>query len=135
VGKNYYALLAVRREATPAEIRRAYEIALARASRDGATRHMVDLVTAYEVLSDAGRRAVYDEIGIGVVPERVPNTYGRQVPFRGSHLGLAARRRSSPAGPTVLPTPKAGPSSGLLIALALLAVNAVALAVVVLASR
>jgi curved DNA-binding protein CbpA len=135
VGKDYYALLAVRREASPAEIRRAYETALARASRDGATRHMVDLVKAYEVLSHPGRRSLYDRTGFGVIPERVPNTYGRQVPFRGGHLGLAARRRGTPPSPNVFPVVRRGPSATFLIALSLVAITALALAVTVLASR
>lgn len=135
MGKDYYALLAVRREASPAEIRRAYETALARASRDGATRHMVDLVKAYEVLSHPGRRSLYDRTGFGVLPERVPNTYGRQVPFRGGHLGLAARRRHAAPAPSVLPVSRPGPSRAFLVALSLAAVTAVSLAVAVLASR
>jgi curved DNA-binding protein CbpA len=135
VGKDYYTLLSVRREATPAEIRRGYETALARASRDGATRHMVDLLKAYEVLSHPGRRSVYDRTGFGVVPERVPNTYGRQVPFRGGHLGLAARRRSAVTAPDVLPAARRGPSGPYLVALSLLAITAVSLAVAVIAAR
>jgi curved DNA-binding protein CbpA len=135
VGKDYYTLLGVRREATPAEMRRAYEIALARASRDGATRHMVDLVKAYEVLSHPGRRKVYDHTGFGVVPERVPNTNGRQVPFRGGHLGFAARRRTAVPAHYELPAERRGPSLALLLALALIAVTAVSLAVAVLAAR
>lgn len=100
MGKNYYDLLNVRRDASPAELKRAYEVALSRASRDGATRHMVDLVAAYEVLSHPGRRQVYDSTGVGVVPERVPNTYGRPTAFRGGQLGLGARRR--PPAPGVI---------------------------------
>jgi curved DNA-binding protein CbpA len=124
VRRDYYALLDVRREASPAEIKRAYETALNRASRDGATRHMVDLVKAYEVLSHAGRRQVYDETGIGVVPERVPNTYGRAVAFRGGHMGLGVRRRSAAPSATVLPSHGrlGGPSRSMLIALSLIAV-------------
>lgn len=103
-GKSYYELLDVRRDATPSELRRGYEQALARANRDGATRHMVDLVAAYEVLSDHHRRRVYDETGLGVVPERVPNTHGRAVPWRGGSLGFAApHRRSGAPARMILP--------------------------------
>lgn len=84
---GYYELLGVRREATPAELRRAYESALARASREGATRHMVELVAAYEVLADPGRRRLYDGTGVAVPRERVPNTHGRVTPWRGGVLG------------------------------------------------
>jgi curved DNA-binding protein CbpA len=103
VAKNYYELLDVHPNASPAELKRGYEMALARANRDGATRYMMDLVKAYEVLSHPGRRKVYDTTGIGVVPERVPNTFGRPVAFRGGHLGLGVRRHSAPPGITVVP--------------------------------
>ena len=103
-GKDLYALLDVRRDASPAELRRCYELALQRANRDGATRHMVDLVKAYEILSQPDRRRVYDETGLTVVPERVPNTYGRAVPWRGGHLGLGHLRTRGAPGRTVVPS-------------------------------
>jgi hypothetical protein len=109
--RDFYELLGVRREATAEELRRGYETALARASRDGATRHMVDLVEAYEVLRDPGRRRTYDEIGIGVVPERVPNTFGRQVAFRGGGLGLGTARRT-PSAPAQTVVPGCPPQRG-----------------------
>ena len=102
-GRDYYELLGVRRDASVDELKRAYEVTLSRASRDGATKHMVDVVKAYEVLSHPGRRAFYDQTGHGVVPERVPNTYGRAVPFRGGRAALGQRRHAPPA-PNILPT-------------------------------
>lgn len=125
-GKNYYALLGVRRDATPAELKRAYEITLQRGSRDGATKHMVDVVKAYEVLSDPGRRRVYDQTGFGVVPERVPNDYGRATPFRGGRLAIGQRRHAPPA-PTILPAPpRAFPTTVVLTAALVAALLAVA---------
>lgn len=91
---DLYELLGVRRDASPAEVRRGYEQALSRANRQGATRHMLDLVQAHDVLSDASRRRLYDGTGVVAVRERRPNTYGRAVPFRGSLPGLGAPRRS-----------------------------------------
>jgi curved DNA-binding protein CbpA len=131
--QDYYRLLDVRRDASAAELKRAYELALSRANREGATRHMVDLVRAYEVLSNPGRRRVYDETGIGVVPERVPNDYGRAVPWRGGTLGLAARRRTTAPGLTIVPAMRKGPSRNLVLALGFLAVIACAIAVIVVA--
>ena len=73
MASDYYQLLGVRREATAAELKRAYEITLQRASRDGATKHMVDVVKAYEVLSHPARRSLYDQTGMAALHERVPN--------------------------------------------------------------
>ena len=97
-GKDLYGLLDVRREASAAEVRRSYEMALARAHRDGANRHMLDLVNAFEVLGDERRRRMYDQSGIAVLPERVPNTHGRAVPFRGSTLGRTSPAPKAPTG-------------------------------------
>ena len=130
--QDYYRLLDVHRDASAAELKRAYEVALSRANRDGATKHMVDLVKAYEVLSDPRRRRVYDETGLGVVPERVPNTYGRAVPWRGGSLGLRSNSRGA-VGSTVLPAARKGPSRSFVIAVASLAVIASALAVLAVA--
>jgi curved DNA-binding protein CbpA len=106
VSGDYYALLGARPDASPAELRRAYEIAVRQASRDGAVKHMADLVRAYEVLSDPGRRRLYDGTGRAVIPERTPNTHGRAVPWRGGQPALGQntvrRARHAPA-PTVIP--------------------------------
>jgi hypothetical protein len=80
--RNLYHLLGARPEATLAELRDNYERALAGANRTGATKHMMELVSAYEVLSNPHARAYYDKTGRAVRPERVPGTFGRQVPFR-----------------------------------------------------
>lgn len=108
--QDYYALLDVPRGATPEALRYAYELALSRANRDGATRHMVDIVAAYEVLSDPDRRRSYDATGVAVRPERVPNTHGRSVAFRDGHPGLGhGRRRGGVPGETLLPAWTARP--------------------------
>lgn len=106
---DLYELLGVRRDASPAEVRRGYEQALSRANRDGATRHMLDLVQAHDVLSDASRRRLYDGTGVVAVRERRPNTYGRAVPFRGSLPGLGTPRRSH-VSPALSVIPATGPS-------------------------
>ncbi|MGZ6838822.1 MAG: J domain-containing protein [Blastococcus sp.] len=118
---RYYELLGVRPEASPAELRRAYETALARASREGATRHMVELVAAYEALADPARRRLYDQTGLSVPRERVPNTHGRATPWRGGSLGLghATRRHVAPARSVVPSRRRRRPSRVLLGVLAI----------------
>ncbi len=63
--KNYYALLGVVRDATPEELKRAYYEAAQRLHPDknrspGETEMFLDVQQAYEVLSNAARRAEYD---------------------------------------------------------------------------
>jgi curved DNA-binding protein len=66
--KDYYAVLGVARDAKLDAIRRAYR-ALARKQHPdvdkspGATKRFQDLQEAYEVLSDAQKRARYDQLG------------------------------------------------------------------------
>jgi hypothetical protein len=79
---NYYELLGVSREASQEEIRRAYEIALNRAHRDGAFKHSEDLVRAYETLSDQRRRALYDRHGYEPIRERSPGAAPPPPPYR-----------------------------------------------------
>ncbi|MCW2542450.1 MAG: hypothetical protein JWM40_2 [Frankiales bacterium] len=65
---------------------------------------MVELVRSYEVLAHPQRRALYDATGRSVHPERVPNTYGRALPFRGGAPALGQTRRAPVRGATVIPT-------------------------------
>jgi Ca-activated chloride channel family protein len=63
--RDYYQLLGVGRNATPAAIKRAYHAAARkfhpdRNLRPGETEMFLDVQRAYEVLSDPGRRADYD---------------------------------------------------------------------------
>jgi hypothetical protein len=89
---NLYELLGSRSDAGSSELRQDYERALAAAHRCGGTKLAQEIVAAYELLSDPARRRVYDETGIGVPRERVPNAYGPAVPFRGGHPGLGQSR-------------------------------------------
>lgn len=95
VSKDLYELLGVQRQASAGELRRSYETALARASRDGATAYMLELVRAFEVLGDASRRRLYDQTGMVIARERVPNIHGMATGWRGGSLGLGAGRRAA----------------------------------------
>ena len=65
---DHYALLGVRREASPQEIEAAYRrAALERGYQDGAWRELRD---AYDVLRDPDQRAHYDETGDGALPKK-----------------------------------------------------------------
>jgi len=65
---DHYAVLGVRREASPQEIEAAYRrAALERGYQDGAWRELRD---AYEVLRDPDQRARYDETGDGAGPPK-----------------------------------------------------------------
>jgi curved DNA-binding protein len=66
--KDYYAVLGVARDAKPEAIRRAYRTLARKQHPDvdkspGATKRFQDLQEAYEVLSDAEKRARYDRLG------------------------------------------------------------------------
>ena len=65
-----YELLGVPVDASPERIRRADELEVARAHRNGATRHAVGLSGAFDVLSSPARRALYDRHGFTAVRER-----------------------------------------------------------------
>ena len=87
---SLYALLGSRPEASAFQLKHDYERALAAANRSGATKRMVEIVHAYEVLSVPHYRAYYDRTGRAVREERVPGTFGRQVPFRAGPPVLAS---------------------------------------------
>ena len=86
--QDLFALLGAPPSASVAELHRHYEQAVARAQRDGAYRLVEQLSRAYTVLSRPGARAVYDDFGVAVTPERVPGRSGAPVPFRSDRAGL-----------------------------------------------
>ena len=94
--QDLYALLGAPPSASSAELRRHYEQAVARAQRDGAYRLVEQLSHAYSVLSRPGARAVYDDFGVAVVPERVPGRSGAPVPFRSERPGLGQAAYAEP---------------------------------------
>ena len=59
--KDYYQLLGVPRDASPAAIRRAFRRLARRAAPDRAENDYAELQAAYETLSDAERRRRYDD--------------------------------------------------------------------------
>lgn len=94
--RSPYELLGVPRDATAERIRRAYEIEIARAHRDGAHQHAVALSGAYDILSDPTRRALYERHGLSSVRERSPGAAPLPTPWRTAGTGPArtgARRR------------------------------------------
>lgn len=77
-----YELLGVPVDASAERIRRAYELEVARAHHNGATRHAVDLSGAFDVLSSPARRALYDRHGFTAVRERSPGAFAPPTPWR-----------------------------------------------------
>ncbi|MBX3653721.1 MAG: J domain-containing protein [Ramlibacter sp.] len=79
-GRSFYDVLGVARQATPEDIRRAYRRRAQKfhpdksGGRSDAAAIMAQINKAYEVLSDAGHRAAYDEQLNAVTP------YGRSRP-------------------------------------------------------
>jgi Ca-activated chloride channel homolog len=78
--QDFYALLGIRRDATPGEIRQAYFMAARRLHPDrnyapGETELFLDIQEAYEVLSNQKRRARYDA---SLPPERDLSTIVHQ---------------------------------------------------------
>ncbi len=78
--KDYYLILGLRRNATPEEIRKAYFEAARRLHPDtntapGDTEFFLDVQEAYEVLSDAQKRAEYDA---SLPPERTADAPVRE---------------------------------------------------------
>lgn len=101
--EDYYALLGVRPEATVAELRRAYrKLALAyHPDRAGAESTTVfqRITEAYEVLTDARRRAAYDGYGGGRRSRWAEARHGsgaRETPERGD--GFEAGAYEGPGG-------------------------------------
>jgi curved DNA-binding protein CbpA len=88
-GKDPYELLGVPRDATDERIRAAYELEVNRATREGAFRFAAELATAYETISNARRRALYERHGLTAIQERSPGT----APPPGSW-------RAAPSGPS-----------------------------------
>jgi len=70
--KDPYELLGVPRDASDARIRAAYEQEINRATRDGAIRYAAELSAAYDSISSARRRALYDRHGFTPIHERSP---------------------------------------------------------------
>jgi hypothetical protein len=70
--KDPYELLGVPRNASDERIRAAYELAVNRATRDGAFRYAAELSTAYDTISNARRRALYERHGVTALRERSP---------------------------------------------------------------
>jgi hypothetical protein len=70
--KDPYELLGVPRDASDARIRAAYELEVNRATRDGAIRYAAELSAAYDSISSARRRALYDRHGFAPIHERSP---------------------------------------------------------------
>jgi hypothetical protein len=81
-GNDLYELLGVAHDASTSEIKRAYELALNRAHRDGAIRHAEDLVQAFATLADSRRRAAYDRHGLTPLHERSPGATPSVMPWR-----------------------------------------------------
>lgn len=73
----HYALLGVRRTASQAELFAGYTRALVRANRDRDADGTVAVVQAYQVLSNPGRRAIYDATGQSWPPERAERVVGQ----------------------------------------------------------
>ncbi len=70
--KDSYELLRVPRDASDARIRAAYELEVNRATRDGAIRYAAELSAAYDSISSARRRSLYDRHGFAALHERSP---------------------------------------------------------------
>lgn len=79
---NPYTLLGVPVDASQERIRQAYELEVNRAHRAGATRHAVELSKAYDTLSVASCRALYDRHGLAAVRERSPGAVRPPTPWR-----------------------------------------------------
>jgi len=69
-----YELLGVPRDASDERIRAAYELEINRATRDGAFRYAAELSTAYDTISNARRRGLYERHGFTAIRERSPGS-------------------------------------------------------------
>jgi hypothetical protein len=72
--KDPYELLGVPRDASDERIRAAYELAINRATRDGAIRYAAELSAAYDTVSSARRRELYERHGFTAIRERSPGS-------------------------------------------------------------
>jgi hypothetical protein len=72
--KDPYELLGVPRDASDERIKAAYELEINRATRDGAFRYAAELSTAYDTISNARRRALYERHGFTAIHERSPGS-------------------------------------------------------------
>ncbi|MEX0833052.1 MAG: molecular chaperone DnaJ [Actinomycetota bacterium] len=117
---DLYALLGVRQDASPEEIKRAYR-KLARqhhpdvSGSDGSEEHFKQVSAAYEILSDPGKRQQYDMFGSGAASGQAPfGDFGDILDFFfGGGFGAPARR-----GPQAR-APRSRPGENLLLALSL----------------
>jgi hypothetical protein len=72
--KDPYELLGVPHDASDERIRAAYELEINRATRDGAIRYAAELSAAYDTISSARRRALYERHGFTAIRERSPGS-------------------------------------------------------------
>jgi hypothetical protein len=72
--RDPYELLGVPRDASDERIKAAYELEINRATRDGAFRYAAELSTAYDTISNARRRALYERHGFTAIRERSPGS-------------------------------------------------------------
>lgn len=118
---DLYALLGVRRDASPEEIKRAYR-KLARqhhpdvSGSDGSEEHFKQVSAAYEILSDPGKRQQYDMFGSGGAAGQFPfGDFGDILDFFfGGGFGAPARQRGAQ-----VPAARSRPGENLLLSLPL----------------
>jgi hypothetical protein len=102
--KDPYELLGVPRDASDERIKAAYELAINRATRDGAIRYAAELSAAYDTISSARRRALYERHGFTAIRERSPGSAPPPRSWRAapSDSTRERHRRRSLVGPLLL---------------------------------